>query len=206
MIESFDNPRTGALLKGYCVHGMTPDQQHQAMVCLMMLDAAETLDDLAAAPLAQPVALSGGVPGSRAILFGGDWRLRFVWPEGGACKAGAGFSREELDRELVDMSKATTGDRLDAVHPGEILKEQFLEPKDISVYALANAIKVPRSRANDIVLGRRAITADTALRLGHFFGTSAEFWIRLQAHHDLDIARREDGKAIAGEVEALQQS
>ncbi|MGY8997484.1 MAG: HigA family addiction module antitoxin, partial [Alphaproteobacteria bacterium] len=148
--------------------------------------------------------LLGGAPGSRAILFGGNWRLRFVWPDGGNCDAGAGFSREELDRELVDMSKATTGDRLDAVHPGEILKEQFLEPMDISVYALANAIKVPRSRANDIVLGRRAITADTALRLGQFFGTSAEFWIRLQAHHDLEAARREDGTAIAGDVAPYQ--
>jgi addiction module HigA family antidote len=201
MIESFDNPRTGALLKGYRVHGMTPDQQREAMVRLMMLDAAETLDDLATAPLARPVRLAGGAPGSWAVPIGGTWRLRFIWPDGGSCNAGEGFSRDALDRELIDMKKATTGDRLEPVHPGMILKEQFLDPNDISVYALANAIKVPRSRANDIVLGRRAITADTALRLGHYFGTSAEFWIRLQAHHDVDVARREDGKTVAREVQ-----
>jgi len=69
-------------------------------------------------------------------------------------------------------------------HPGEILRDEFLTPMEISVYELANAIKVPRSRANDIVLGRRAITTDTAIRLGRYFGMSPEFWINLQAHYD----------------------
>tara|TARA_B100000686_G_C16471906_1_gene802535 strand:- start:286 stop:606 length:321 start_codon:yes stop_codon:yes gene_type:complete len=101
---------------------------------------------------------------------------------------------------MIDMSFVTEGKRLNAVDPFEILKEQFLDPADIGVYALSNAIKVPRSRTNDIVLGRRAITTDTALWLGRYFDTSAEFWVRLQAHHDLDVARREDGKAIANEV------
>ena len=60
----------------------------------------------------------------------------------------------------------------------------------ISVYELANTIKVPRSRVNEIVLGRRAITIDTALRLGRYFGTTPEFWMNLQVHHDLDLADR----------------
>ena len=71
---------------------------------------------------------------------------------------------------------------------------------DISVDALAKAIKVPRSRANDIVRGRRAITTDTALRLGRYFGTTAAFWIALQTHHDLDIAERGLRKKIEREV------
>jgi addiction module HigA family antidote len=70
----------------------------------------------------------------------------------------------------------------------------------ISVYELANAIKVPRSRVNDIVLGRRAITTDTALRLGRYFGTTPEFWINLQAHYDLDLAGRVLRKKIEREV------
>jgi len=73
-------------------------------------------------------------------------------------------------------------------HPGEILKEDFLNPMGISVYALAKAIEVPRSRMNDIVLGRRTITADTALRLSLFFGTDAESWMNLQRHYDLVMA------------------
>ncbi len=70
----------------------------------------------------------------------------------------------------------------------------------LSVYKLANTIKVPRSRANDIVRGRRAITTDSALRLGRYFGTSAAFWINLQAHHDLDVADRSLRKKIEREV------
>ncbi len=74
-------------------------------------------------------------------------------------------------------------------HPGEILKDDFIVPMGISVYALAKAIDVPRTRINDIVLGRRSITADTALRLGLFFGGSAEFWINLQKHYDMVMAQ-----------------
>ena len=74
-------------------------------------------------------------------------------------------------------------------HPGRILKQDFLDGLGISVYALSKAIGVPRSRINDIVLGRRGITADTAIRLGKFFGTDAESWSNLQKHYDLVIAQ-----------------
>ncbi len=73
-------------------------------------------------------------------------------------------------------------------HPGEILKEEFLDEMDVSVYALSKAIGVPRSRINDIVLGRRGITADTAVRLGRFFGTDPQSWINLQSHYDVVMA------------------
>ena len=73
-------------------------------------------------------------------------------------------------------------------HPGEILKEDFLDDLGISVYALANAINVPRSRMNDIVLGRRGITADTAVRLGKFFGVSPQNWMHLQSRYDQVMA------------------
>jgi addiction module HigA family antidote len=82
-------------------------------------------------------------------------------------------------------------------HPGEILKEEFLEPMDISVYALSNAMNIPRTRVNDIVLGLRGISADTALRLARFFNMSAEFWINLQTHYDLVMAETEPGNTLA---------
>lgn len=72
---------------------------------------------------------------------------------------------------------------------------------DLSVYALANAIKIPRSRANDIARGRRSITTDTALRFGRYFGTSPEFWINLQTRYDLDVADWNLRKKIEREIE-----
>ena len=100
------------------------------------------------------------------------------------------IKREDIDRNNVDFSDVRSGRRLPPVHPGEILRDEFLTPMGISVYELAHAIKVPRSRANDIVRGRRALTTDTAIRLGQYFGTTAEFWINLQGRYDLDVADR----------------
>jgi len=111
------------------------------------------------------------------------------------------IKREDLDAGRVDLEDVTTGKRIPLAHPGEILRDDFLEPMGISVYALANAIKVPRSRVNDIVLGRRAITADTALRLARYFGTTPEFWINLQAHYDLEVAKDSSRRRIEKEVE-----
>ena len=110
------------------------------------------------------------------------------------------IKRDGIDNRKVDFSDIATGRRLPPVHPGEILRDEFLTPMGISVYGLANAIKVPRSRANDIVLGRRAITTDTAMRLGRYFGTASEFWINLQARYDLDIADRTLRRKIEHEV------
>jgi antitoxin HigA-1 len=108
--------------------------------------------------------------------------------------------REDIDNRKVDFSDVASGRRLPPVHPGEILRDEFLTPMGISVYELANAIKAPRSRVNDVVLGRRSITIDTAMRLGRYFGISAEFWINLQARHDLDVADRTVRRQIEKEV------
>lgn len=80
--------------------------------------------------------------------------------------------------------------RLHNVHPGEVLDQEFLQPMRLSQNALARAIGVPPRRVNEIVLGKRSITADTALRLARAFGTSAEFWMNLQASHDLEETAR----------------
>lgn len=108
--------------------------------------------------------------------------------------------REDLDAGRIDLRAVTTGKRIAPVHPGAILREDFLEPMGISVYALAKAIKVPRSRVNDIVLGRRAISADTALRLARYFGTTPELWVNLQAHYDLQVAKDSSRRRIDQEI------
>ncbi len=108
--------------------------------------------------------------------------------------------REDLDAGRIDFGDVSTGKRLPLVHPGQILRDDFLQPMKISIYALAQAIKVPRSRINDIVLGRRGMTADTAFRLARYFGTSPDFWINLQARHDLDAADRTIRRRIEREI------
>ena len=89
------------------------------------------------------------------------------------------------------------------IHPGEILISEFLEPMEISQYRLAKDIGVTARRINEIVHGRRAITADTALRLGCFFNMEAQFWINLQSHYDMEVAREALEGRLAIEVHPL---
>ena len=84
------------------------------------------------------------------------------------------------------------------VHPGEILLEEFLKPLSVSQYKLAKELGVPPRRINEIVHGQRRISADTALRLARFFGTSERFWINLQARYDLEIEKDRLGDALDG--------
>lgn len=92
-----------------------------------------------------------------------------------------------------------TPDRI-TTHPGEVLAEEFLAPLGISVNALALSLRVPANRIGAIVKGRRSVSADTALRLARFFGTSAEFWINLQSAHDLSKANADLGRSIRRDV------
>ncbi len=97
------------------------------------------------------------------------------------------------------MTTTDMGEKLAPIHPGEVLMEDFIEGFGITQHKLAVSIGVPPRRVNEIVHGKRSITADTALRLGKYFGTSAQFWLSLQTHHDLDIA--EDHAAT--QIEAI---
>ncbi len=90
--------------------------------------------------------------------------------------------------------------KLPAIHPGETLREDFLKPLGLSVNRLAMELHVPVTRINDIVRGRRAVTANTALRLGRYFGTSPQFWMNLQANYDLERAQDAAGSQIGIEV------
>lgn len=93
--------------------------------------------------------------------------------------------------------------KMQPVHPGEVLYEEFLQPMQISQYRLAKGISVPARRINEIVHGKRAITASTALRLGRYFGMSAQFWMNLQDHFELETERDKLGDRLDKEVEAL---
>ncbi len=86
------------------------------------------------------------------------------------------------------------------VHPGEVLKADFLDPLQMSVNALSRCIKVPRARLNDIVRGRRGITADTAMRLARYFGVSEQFWMNLQSHYELEVANEAYGRRLDREI------
>ena len=94
-------------------------------------------------------------------------------------------------------------ERLPPIHPGEILLEDFMKPLELSGYRVAKDIGVPALRISQIVRGQRSITADTAMRLARYFGTSAGIWLRLQARYDLEIAEAKMAKRINREVKAL---
>lgn len=93
--------------------------------------------------------------------------------------------------------------KLTPIHPGEILKEEFLDSLNISQYRLAKDIAVSARRINEIVHGKRAVSADTALRLGRYFGVSPQFWLNLQSHYDLEKEQDEHGQAIVRDVVVL---
>jgi addiction module HigA family antidote len=91
------------------------------------------------------------------------------------------------------------------IHPGEILLEEFLKPMGLSQYRVAVDINVPPRRINEIVHFKRSISADTALRLGRYFGISPQFWINLQAHYDLEVERDRLGRRLESEVKVYSE-
>ncbi len=101
------------------------------------------------------------------------------------------------------MFKKTTQKKSYAIHPGEILAEEFLTPLGISQYRLAKDIGVPPRRINEIVHGTRAVSADSALRFARFFGTTAQFWMNLQSHYDLAISEKAIGTSLKKQVQPL---
>ncbi len=112
--------------------------------------------------------------------------------------------------KVNELAKADLSDviarprkRLRIIHPGEMLQEEFMKPYGLSSNALAHALHVPTNRISAIVKGQRAITADTALRLSRYFGTTAEFWINLQKDYELRIARNASATEIDESIEPI---
>lgn len=114
------------------------------------------------------------------------------------------IKREEL--RSTDFAGIVTGRRLAPVHPGEVLLKEFIEPMELTRYKVAKGTGVPQRRIDEICAGSRAITADSALRLGRFFGVEAQFWMNLQARYDLEVAERESRKRIEREVTPLPKA
>ena len=97
----------------------------------------------------------------------------------------------------------STSKYLPLIHPGEILLEEFIKPMDLSLASVSRATGIPASRLTEITKCRRSISAETALRLSMFFGTSAAFWVGLQSEHDLEVAERSVGAKIKREVTSM---
>ena len=97
----------------------------------------------------------------------------------------------------------STSKYLPLIHPGEILLEEFIKPMDLSLASVSRATGIPASRLTEITKCRRSISAETALRLSKFFGTSAAFWVGLQSEHDLEVAERSVGAKIKREVTSM---
>jgi addiction module HigA family antidote len=97
-------------------------------------------------------------------------------------------------------------EKLPPVHPGEVLQEDFMKPLGLSYYRLAMDLGVTSIRISQIARGKRAVTADTAMRLARYFGTSAEVWLRLQARYDLEVAQAKSGERINQEVRVLRRT
>ena len=93
-------------------------------------------------------------------------------------------------------------EQLPNIHPGEVLQEEFLIPLELSAYRLSKEIGIPQTRVSEIIKGRRRITADTALRLSYYFGTSAKFWLGLQDDYDIE----EETKAKKSELESIKKN
>lgn len=110
------------------------------------------------------------------------------------------ISREDLDAGRVDFADLDSGKRLPPVHPGNVLRHDFLEPLGLSAHALALALRVAPNRVTTILAGERAVTAETALRLARHFGTSPGFWLNLQKAYELEVTEHAKGERIRAEV------
>ena len=144
-----------------------------------MLDSAVKLGDLASTPGNRFEKLSGDRAGQSSIRINDQWRICFTWKDDGPHDVGLSLRGDKMKKN-----------RRRPVPPGEILNEEFLKPLGLTANALAKAIGVPPNRITAILKDERGITGDTAIRLGTFFKTSAEFWMNLQMTYDLRNAEK----------------
>jgi addiction module HigA family antidote len=188
VIKSFADAETARIWSGRRSRRLPPEIRPAALRKLRMLNQARTLADLQLPPGNRLEALKADRQGfstaSASISSGGS--------------ASAGMKeRSKMSRSSTTM---TDEELLPNPHPGEILAEEFMRPLGLSQNALARSIRVPPRRINELVQGKRAVTADTDLRLARYFGMSEGFFLGLQADHDLMGRKRE----IAAELEAIQ--
>ena len=181
MIVSYRDKRTREFAAGNRVKAFSGFERSERLK-LDRMEAATSLRDLAALPGNRFEALVGDRKGQYSIRFNDQLRICFEWTD---------RSRGPSNVEIVDYHKEHAM-ALTAIHPGEHLAEE-LEALDMSAAELARKINVPTNRITQILKGTRAITGDTAPRLAHFFGTSAQFWLNLQSLYELRVAQEKVG-------------
>ena len=186
MIVSYRDRKTERFADGKHVKEF-PGFARQAESRLERLDAATSLKDLAALPGNKLEALKGNRQGQYSIRINDQRRICFEWPN--TQRRGRPDQRRDCRLPLGGIMARTP------IHPGEHLAEELKE-LSMSAAELARQIDVPVNRITGIINGQRAITADSALRLGHWFGTSPEFWLNLQKLYELRLAREEVGDRV----------
>lgn len=178
MIQSFADPETKLIWTGRRSRKLPSDIQAVALRKLRLLNQTRVLGDLRVPPGNRLEALKADRSGQHSIRINDQWRICFVWLK--------------EDRHLSKSSTITAkGTLLPNPHPGDILLEEFLKPMGLSQNALARAVHVAPRRINEIVLGKRDVTADTDLRLARYFGLSEGFFLGLQTDYDLMQRRRQ---------------
>ncbi|MBA8862482.1 addiction module HigA family antidote [Ochrobactrum anthropi] len=176
MVRSYKDARTKAVAGSKAPKGFPADLIRTTVRKITVIDSALILDDLRSPPGNRLEALNGDRKGQRSIHINDQWRICFVWTDAGA---------EQI--EIVDYhwkEEAMTS-ILPPVHPGEILREEYLIPLGMSAGALARNLNVPRTRIERLATEQTAVTPDTALRLAKFFRTTPEFWMNMQSSYDL---------------------
>jgi addiction module HigA family antidote len=192
MIRSFRGKFAETILHGRAVpKGFSVALAKVARRKLVQLNNAGALNDLAIPPGNRLEALKGNLAGKWSIRINHQWRIVFRWTNAGPDEV------EIVDYYDVDDHRRglTMARRLPPIHPGEVLREEFLVPMKLTPYALARACGVPRTRIERLAREETPVTADTALRLARYFGTTAEFWMGMQAQYDLE--RAQDAAAAA---------
>ena len=184
MILGYRDKRTRDFAAGKRVNAFGGIER-AARVKLDRLEAATGVGDLAGLPGNRFESLSGDRKGQYSIRINDQWRICFEWPNKSLARL--------KSRSLIIIRESVVA--IIAIHPGEQLGEELKE-LGMSAAELARKLDVPTNRITGILNGQRAITGDTALRLGHFFGTSAQFWLNLQSLYELRIAEKKVGKSI----------
>lgn len=192
MIQNFADRETQLIWSGVRSRKLPSDIQAVALRKLRLLNQARVVEDLRIPPGNRLEALKGNLAGRHSIRINDQWRICFVcWKEA-----------QEMSKSSITM---TNKNWLPNPHPGEILLEEFLKPLALSQNGLARAVHVPPRRINEIVLGKRDVTADTDLRLARYFGISEGYFLGLQSDFDLLQKRREiDGDLATIEPRARE--
>ena len=197
VIIAFACGETERIFRGERSRKLPPDIQNTARRKLEYLHRAGMLRDLLAPPGNRLEALKGDRSGQHSIRINNQWRICFVW-------RGATRSRWKLWIIIKDFMSERK-DRLDPVHPGDVLREDFIS-RWLSAYAVAKAIGATPIAISEIIRRKRAVSAEMALKLGRLFNVSPELWMGIQADYDLEIARDRSEAEIFRRVHPLKRN